>query len=359
MNTFEEIFSESKLDVVYRLDDPELWDLTFERLFFRNVDYLQSTLDYQLAYQKSRGSVWHDFSCILRSNGEPIGLWAISLRLTNGIGEITSQGRPLMAPQFTDHCPTTTRKKYTKECFRVANCLASSIAIKEWQSTSGFQGTCAFDDWHLLSMEQGARCFVHHELYVDLGMPIAKIKSHFRKSYRSLVNHGEKKWKIEILRSPGDTAIWDEFRMLHKTVAGRITRSSVSWHVQHEAIASDQGFLVTLRDLHNRMIGAGYFMCSPDEGIYAVGAYDRSLFGTPVGHVVQYNAINELQRRGCKWHHIGTRVYPSDKPTPDGKELNISYFKEGFATHVLPKYTLTNSTKNSNTDNNQDFQIEN
>ncbi len=131
--------------------------------------------------------------------------------------------------------------------------------------------------------------------------------------------------------------------MLHAAVAGRVTRTLESWQLQHAALTNDEGFLIVLRDAGGRMVGAGYFMCSADEGIYAVAAYDRNLFDKPLGHVVQFRAIEELQRRGCRWYRIGTRCYPCDEPAPNAKELAIATFKQGFASHVIPSFQLTHA----------------
>ena len=77
-----------------------------------------------------------------------------------------------------------------------------------------------------------------------------------------------------------------------------------------------------------------------DESLYGVGAYDRSLFDKPLGHVVQFRAIQELQNRRIRWHKLGARSYPSEQPPPTSKELTIGDFKQGFATHLLLRYEL-------------------
>jgi len=82
------------------------------------------------------------------------------------------------------------------------------------------------------------------------------------------------------------------------------------------------------------------FICSRDEGVYAVAAYDRALFDKPLGHVVQFRAIQEMKRRECRWYFIGRRFYPGEQPVPSNKELSISYFKEGFSTDNFASFSL-------------------
>ena len=93
-------------------------------------------------------------------------------------------------------------------------------------------------------------------------------------------------------------------------------------------------FLVMLRENDGRLIGGGCFQYSKDEGLYAVGAYDRSLFDEPVSHIVQITAIEHLLRLGLKRYRLGRRPYPGDPDHPQDKDLSIGYFKEGFATHM-------------------------
>lgn len=173
---------------------------------------------------------------------------------------------------------------------------------------------------------------IGHEMFVDLTLSIQEIRAAFRKRYKSLISVAERQWFATVCSSTS-TETWDEFRRLHLEVAGRSTRSQESWARQHEAIAAGNAFFVYLRDTAGRMVGGGLFHVSRDEGLYAVGAYDRALFDKPVGHLVQYLAIIEMQRRGLKWYKIGSCAYPGDSPPPSAKEIAISHFKQGFATH--------------------------
>jgi len=48
---------------------------------------------------------------------------------------------------------------------------------------------------------------------------------------------------------------------------------------------------------------------------------------------MQMKAIEALKEKGCKWYEVGQRHYKNDEIKPTEKELSISHFKEGFATH--------------------------
>ena len=40
------------LNYVFRIEQPEVWNKTYDSLAFRPTSYLASVLDYQLAYQR-------------------------------------------------------------------------------------------------------------------------------------------------------------------------------------------------------------------------------------------------------------------------------------------------------------------
>ena len=76
---------------------------------------------------------------------------------------------------------------------------------------------------------------------------------------------------------------------------------------------------------------------------YAVGVYDRQLFDKPLAHLSLYAAIGHARENGARTFILGERPYPSDSPPPSDKELQIAYFKEGFATELwlVPFLTIT------------------
>lgn len=340
MKNYFNIFDDANLAVIFRKADPDLWAATYASLPFRPLDYLASSLDYQLAYQRGHGGMWEDLSCILHANGKPVGIWPITLSKQENSWNISSHGMPIMPPLFVDQCPSSIIKKLTKNCLDVLNYFAIQFELKNWVSSFGFIERMHCSDWELLLMRDGAYCEVHHELYIDLTKSLAEIKASFRRSYRSLVNSGEREWTVDVLRAPGNHKIWSEFRCLHAEVSGRVTRCSESWDQQYTALQRGEAFLIFLRNSNGRMVGGGYFMNSDDEGVYAVGAYDRNLFHKPLGHVVQYKAIDELKNRGCRWYRLGRRIFSSSTPSPSDKDLSIAHFKEGFATHVFRSFSF-------------------
>jgi len=329
----------SGLNVVLR-QDSSIWKAVYERLSYQSTAYHSSMIDYQLEYQRGHGGEWDDFSCVIFSDRNPVALWPITISVKDEVVNLSSQGRDLLPPIFVEDCSNKTQKSVSRSALNLINLLSDELGLQKIISSSPFDGFHELNNWHTLLMTYGAECYVQHNLYVDLSSPIEKIKSLFRDSYKSLVNSGEKIWNVEVLSGCIEKNVWDEFRALHLAVSGRITRSIESWDLQFHSVRHGDSFLVALRNAAGKMVGAGLFTTTKDEGSYAVGVYDRGLFDKPVGHVVQFRAIKEMQKRGCRWYFIGRRFYPSDQPNPSEKELSISNFKEGFASHCVANFRL-------------------
>ena len=160
-----------------------------------------------------------------------------------------------------------------------------------------------------------------------------------RKSVRERIDQGFKEWKIDV-HEKVTTELFERFRLLHKTVAGRSTRPSKSWKKQKDQIGALESFLITVSDKDNALIGASLFTYSRDIGMSSVSAYKREFFDKPLGHPVRMKAIEILKQKGVKWHEVGQKHLMIDKITPTDKELSISHHKEGFATHIIPRQHL-------------------
>jgi len=334
------VLSTSGVHFKMRSESTSDWDEVVNKLAFKPVRYLHTSIDYQLAYQRSFDGEWVDLSVTLYSDSKPVAIWPLSICSKEGSNYLSSQGQEILPPLFVDGCPLKTEKKITKQCVELTCQYEQSFNIAALEVNSILNKNASFLAWHSGWLEKGYSCSVKNFLYVDLKLDLPQIKYFFRKSYKSLISEAEREWNISVICESIELNIWQEFRDLHIEVAGRSTRSIESWDVQFESIKENQGFLITLRDKEKALVGGGFFQASEDEGLYAVGVYKRDLFDKPLGHVVQFKAIEEFKRRGCKWYEIGQRFYESDVPFPSDKELSISHFKEGFATDVKPFFVL-------------------
>ena len=322
------------LDVVLRHDAPDEWQRLLDHTAYVPVGYTPAMLDYQSAYFLGSDAASIEASIMIMNDRKPCAVWPLLLRSGVASSALSSSGTPLLPPLFRQDTPSKTVKSIVTRCHALAEDHCRQLGSASYAGQEPFDSGEGLGEWYLQAMRSGAAASVGHEMFIDLSLPLQEIRAAIRKSYKPLISMGERLWTASICSSAAPD-LWDEFRQLHLEVAGRSTRSLESWEKQHRAIAAGDAFFVHLREPAGRMVGGALFHLSRDEGLYAVGAYDRTLFDKPLGHLVQYHAINEMKRRGLKWYRIGQCAFPGDHPPPTAKEVAISHFKQGFATHTF------------------------
>lgn len=346
MVDIKQLAASNGLSVSLRSEKPNIWAEVLDRVAYIPVMYTSSSIEFQWAYQRGHGGNWQDISIVIYWNGNPAAVWPLSLAVKDGKALLNSHGLPVHPPLFADDCPGVSSKRITKICIDLADTIATEAGISTWESTESFADSSGFSDWHIESMSRGATCTITHDLFIDLHQSMEVIKRGFRKSYKSLVTSGLRNWSVGVLDTM-DEAIWNQFSELHFKVSGRKTRSDETWAIHLNDIKQQQGFLVYLLNSAGKMDGGGFFNFTRDEGLYAVAAYNRALLDKPLGHIVQYRAIEELKNRGVRWYKIGIRPYRSEAPTPSDKEVSIGEFKQGFASHMFPRFGLRHPVSGS------------
>lgn len=367
-NLFIKFFAEQEIIVKLIRIDGQAWNDVLKNIRYVPVVYTPAVLKYQACYLRCFVKKLIDLSVVIYYAGKPIGIWPIFLKIDDEeVILITNEEGTVYKPLFIN----SNTAKFSKKMYEVClTCLSKMyMLIKEYivpmyvlgRGEIGkeqgrllmhpyWEGTHLFfmnevDEWYRKCMGNNATATVRHELYVDLAKDYDEIKKNIRKSFKSLVNLGERLWDVKVYDEIED-AVFEEYRQLHYQVSGRITRSLETWELQKQAINNHDAFLVALYDENHVLVGGGLFEISKDEAVYGVGVYKRELFDKPLGHVVQMQAIQHMQKLGLKWYKIGCRPYKGDSVMPTDKECDIGYFKEGFATHMFLR-VLTKCNFNS------------
>lgn len=323
---------------------PDEWHAVWRDLAYQPVGYARSMLDYQHAYLRGAGWDVQDASLVLLNDNRPCGIWPLALaRDPAGCVRLTSSGAAVAAPAFSAGLSPSIVKKVCSRAVAFLKAWGHAIGLDALDAEQGIDpGQVGVSAWHQQMMAAGSIPSLRHDLFVDLGRDFAEIRAGFRKSYRPLINVGLRNWQVSVLdQSNACESAWDEFKALHREVAGRSTRSDQTWGMQLAMIRAGEAFLVCLREPSDgRLVGAGFFQHTRDEGLYAVAAYDRALFDKPLGHVVQQVAMESMKGLGLKWYRLGERFYPQNPSAPTDKEISISAFKQGFASHVFCRYVF-------------------
>ena len=307
--------------ICFNLED---WNVVLNNSSEVEVAHLKSSIEYNIAYFKGE-----NLSFLLHDNNKVVGVFPLFAHKNEGFWIISCDGESLIRPLFINNISKKVKKRLENKIVTIINFISQKLEIK---LVKFFDSNMALSSWYLLWLRTANNIFVTHELMVDLRWSIDEIRLCFRKSYKPLTNKTFKEWDVSVFDGTIDDT-FEEFRLLHKVVAGRETRSRESWYIQKMQIMSKNAFLVTIRD-KDILIGAGFFTYTKDIGFYAVGAYKRELFDKPIGHIVQMKAIEVLKEKGCKLYHMGQKKTPLDNHNPSEKEISISNFKEGFSSYV-------------------------
>lgn len=345
LENFFNRLEDSGLEVMPRLSNEDLWDRCFSDLIFQNFHLCNNLVKYYECYMEGYCEAAVDLSVIICSGGKPLALWLLSGEVSGSNVKVTSSGQPILAPVFLASTSVKLEARVVSAALNFLTSLSSTEAISPiviQQGGAGASKTLSVSQWHRHAITQLDSLKVKYEMYVDLTLPEGEFRSHIRKSYKPLISKGLTEFDHCILESSNFADhTWDNFRNLHRKVAGRVTRSPATWCEQAGAIKVGRAFLVAVYTKKGRgMIGGAFFHITRDEGVYAVGAYDKEYAKKPLGHIAQMIAIKYMKDRGLLWYKIGDRAFQSDIPSPSDKEINISHFKEGFATTLLPRFEI-------------------
>lgn len=338
----ETILIDSGLNATFKQHSETEWDDVIKQ--GRNVPsfYIEREVDYQTIVFKYLSDSAIDISLILFHNKLPCGVWPLVFDI-NDKEPIKSKnnqyGGVVFPPLFIENFPKKSQRRIVKSCIDFLNKLLDISGGECWRTNEvSLDGDIS--QWHQIALEKdGMLDKVNYEMHLDLSMSIDEIRKFIRKSYRPLVSAGLKNWTVSVMDQYCEDT-WNKFRTLHKTVAGRVTRSIDSWNIQHQTIKNGDAFLVYILDSEGIMVGGGYFVMSSYQCHYSVGSYDKRLSDQPLGHMIQYQAILTMKEKGRKMYYIGDRFYKENLPFVTEKQVHISHFKQGFSSQMFPRIGL-------------------
>ncbi|MES2770893.1 MAG: hypothetical protein V4623_02775 [Pseudomonadota bacterium] len=331
-------------------DNEQAWTDLQASLPEQAVGYDHVHCAYQHLYFSSHSSAYQVLDCLLYWQEQVIGIWPLACyqsqdgetkrwQLSSHLNGTFGICAPLLIPQLS----AKQEKMIARAWLSAVAQLASDFAI-ESLSFAAPLGTNNLPHWYHELLTLGAQLSARHSLVAELNLSAAAYQQQLRKSYKGLINQARKLWRSEI-DSRGDRAQFAEFQRLHEQVAGRQTRNASTWEKQYEAIVHGAAYALYLRDAEQQLVGASLFNCSRDEAYYAVGVYQRELFAQPLAHLNLYEAITFARQQGLHRLILGHRPYPNDQPAPSEKELQIAFFKEGFANQLILQAQLSVSAQ--------------
>ena len=299
---------------------------------------LGSPLDQEYMRAYLSNFSFRDLSMIASAGGRAVaGMQVTAHSLPDGQEHIDFYGRPILLRKDRDADIATTEKAermLAEELWR----LRQSLNFPAFH----YLETCAqgrLSDFAVSLLKVGCTGVPVYKQIIDLELGDDDLRGDIRKSYRSLINWGEKHLAITV-HDHGNTTpeVIEDFRRLHIRVAGRETRSPETWRLQHRQVMENEGFIITGR-LEGQLVTAALFIHSPSYCCYAVGASIREMFDKPLSHAILWRSIVEAKQRGCRVYEMGDRwdLYPEKY---SDQEKNIAVFKSGFGGRAVLQLTI-------------------
>ncbi|MDB2449687.1 hypothetical protein N9W97_02930 [Pseudomonadales bacterium] len=336
----QEIFFENNLVIKQFSETKREWGEVILSGTTDNCFFDVDSVEYYEEYFKNNMQR-ENLSQVVFQNSQPVAVFVLEVDHDPRNKLITSNGGFVKSPVYLRELPKKVIKKINKSLLSYIDYLVSK------------QYKCCFDyefdgvgcsDWYIALVTKCKIKELTHNLYVDLRFSLDDIKLNFRKSFRPLVNKGTKLWDVKII----DYGCLDieqrfiEYRDFHGFVSGRKTRSDRSWDIQAAMVKNGKAFVVSIFDC-DELIGFGFFSKNDSFCSYGVGVYDRDRFDEPLGHVVQFKAIEYMKKLGLTKYQLGVRFFSSQQKLASEKEISISHFKEGFANLILPSVVFEQS----------------
>jgi dTDP-4-amino-4,6-dideoxygalactose transaminase/lipid II:glycine glycyltransferase (peptidoglycan interpeptide bridge formation enzyme) len=171
---------------------------------------------------------------------------------------------------------------------------------------------------------------MHPELawLLDIRPDEAKLMSGMRKTTRYSVRKAETEGvEVEMSSNPDDV---DRFLEVYQTTVKRqhFTPFSRNYLItEFQCFAATDSARWFFAHYKGKVISAAMIIYSQDAGYYHHGASDQTYSNIPASYLLQWKAIQEAKRRGCRYYNFWG-IAPDDQPKHPWHGLSL--FKKGF-----------------------------
>jgi len=308
-----------KVKRVVELTNEELLSYRQSRLYkLSRVDYryCDITLEY---YKEYFGKTWSDESLIVF---DKTGYYIYLALFSNG-EEFSFFGAP--TDVIYDEGMTVRGKNFAfEELFAKIESIVKEKGIKRLRFFENPYFLHQYYDYEGVSFSSR----VFYEGFVDLSQGEEEIKMGVRKSYKSLINWGQKNLEIKIFDNTNMTnEVMSDFENFHIAVSKRRTRSHKSWMLQSEAVKQGLGFVV-MGYYESKLVTATLVLNGERNCYYGVCVNDRDLMSNhlPIGHYGLFRSILLAKEKGYSRFDFG-----DVGNNPDSKINEIVKYKRGFS----------------------------
>ncbi|MGE5490536.1 MAG: hypothetical protein ACM31P_04550 [Actinomycetota bacterium] len=304
-----------------------------------------------LAYYAQRpadlGCTAEDVSYIVLHDGVPVLAFLGALLKDGDRVHLKAFELPALCLSINGSIDAGIHDAFLKEFSRLLEQVDGEVLVRDFLA-GGALGPLG---WLLL--RRGATLTANTLQLLDLAQDEAVLWRELRKSYKSLINWGQRELTLEYMDSGNaDWERMDLFRQLHIQVAGRETRTKQSWQKQFKWVEEGTAFVI-FGWWKGELVTVGMYTYTDQVCTYFSSASRRDYFDKPLFHCMLWQGIVRAKTLGCRWFDVNEKYFPNHPVVrnPDKKLMAISDFKAGFGgelrlqTDLSLNLTRTRSTE--------------
>ncbi len=313
------------------LQSPEAW-------FWHTTHWLEYTLHYRPELHARS----YSFFCLYAGSVAAICPLILETynRDGNSVREFSFGGDAVPAPALTGNLSEKTRKRVLQRIFAHIDELArqfdvarasfrmSPLAESFWDATTPRPSPLlklGFSDISLTTQ------------VIELSSAEQHLLQGIRKGHRADITRAAKLLQATVLDKDSVTPeAFERYRMLHHKAAGRVTRPLSTFQMMHAWIRDGLAIL-SVASLNNKDVGFALVSLYKGGAYYSSSCEDPEHTDLPIGHILQWRAVQWLKQHSIRRYEIGLQFYSSQPHAiVSEKESKISFFKRGFGGLPVP-----------------------
>ena len=313
------------------LQSPDSW-------FWHTTHWLEYTLQFRPELQPRSLS----FLCI--QAGAIVAICPLIVETYQHEGEYVREfsygGDAGPAPALADFLSDKTRKRVLRRIFAHVDQLADELRV----GRASFRMSPLAPSFSNVTAPQmnpmlkwGFNDISLATQVIDLTAEEQQLLRKMRKGHRADITRAAKLMQATIFDKDSIThERFERYRLLHKKAAGRVTRPLATFQMMYDWIRNGLAILSAAR-LNGSDLGFALISVYRDGAYYSSSCEDPDHKNLPIGHILQWRAMQWLRQFSIRKYEIGMQAHHSQPHMiVSNKESNISFFKRGFGGDAVP-----------------------
>lgn len=274
-------------------------------------------------------------------SGRVVGICPVNIEVRGGEKVFAFLGGPIPAPAFSDKLSVAEREQALRLYVESLDALAQQEHVVHGSVKMPFTDALkphrpAVNPW----LGHGYFDLPYLTQVIDLRLSEADLWGAMRRGHRSDVKRAQTSAAVHLWDWRTISAEkMDEYQALHARDAGRVTRSRTTFEMMEQWIRAGDAVLAEAR-ADDRPVAFAVIIHYKTGAFYASGCREPERPDLPGSHLLQWEAMRWLKRRGCELYDIGIQFTgPQWFYVPTAKEISISSFKRGFGGATVPLVT--------------------